>query len=180
MSKIDLRIRNNNKLYSIVLDDYRIGGCKWNDIEHGKCIEFPVNKEDVFVALGVDKTIANLQSQLDQAKSEIIKYNILLNDMETENSHLETMLDQANEMLKGAIIPKFKIGQEVWYISQNNDNVYEFMIKEMVFTRCKDEREMIVYYDEYCAQMYEYELYSSKEEAQAKLQELQNGDFQGE
>ena len=99
MSKIDLRIRNNNKLYSIVLNDYRIGGCKWNDIEHGKCIEFPVNKEDVFVALGVDKTIANLQSQLDQAKSEITKYKILLNDMETENSHLETMLNQANEKI---------------------------------------------------------------------------------
>lgn len=86
MSKIDLRIRNNNKLYSIVLNDYRIGGCKWNDIEHGKCIEFPVNKEDVFVALGVDKTIANLQSQLDQA----------------------------NERLKG--LPKFGIGQKVYYV----------------------------------------------------------------
>lgn len=84
----------------------------------------------------------------------------------------EQQLDQANERLKGAIIPKFKIGQKVWYISQNNDNVYEFKIKEMVFTRCKDEREIIVYYDEYFAQMYEYELYSSKKEAEKKLQEL--------
>ena len=41
-----------------------------------------------------DKKISDLQLQLDQAKSEITKYNILLNDMETENSHLETMLDQ--------------------------------------------------------------------------------------
>lgn len=46
-----------------------------------------------------DKKIADLQLQLDQAKSEITKYMILLNDMETENSHLETMLDQANERL---------------------------------------------------------------------------------
>ena len=46
-----------------------------------------------------DKRIADLQSQLDQAKSEITKYKILLNDMETENSHLETMLNQANEKI---------------------------------------------------------------------------------
>ena len=126
MSKIDLRIRNNNKLYSIVLNDYRIGGCKWNDIEHGKCIEFPVNKEDVFVALGVDKTIANLQSQLDQAKSEITKYKILLNDMETENSHLEKMLDQAKERLKG--FPKFGIGQKVYYV---RDTTFPIEIDEI-------------------------------------------------
>lgn len=138
------------------------------------------NEKTVNWFIELQKYITNLQSQLDQAKSEITKYKILLNDMETENSHLETMLNQANERLKYAIIPKFKIGQRVWYISQNNDNVYEFMIKEMVFTRCKDEREMIVYYDEYCAQMYEYELYSSKEEAEKKLQKLKNDTFQGE
>lgn len=99
------------------------------------------------------------------------------NDLIEIKHKLEQELEEFKEK---AIVPKFKIGQEVWYISQNNDNVYEFMIKEMVFTRCKDEREMIVYYDEYCAQMYEYELYSSKEEAQAKLQELRGGDFSGE
>lgn len=99
MSEIYLRVRLNNKLHSIILNDYRIGGCKWNDIEHGECIEYPVNKEDIAIALGIDKTIADLQSQLDQAKNEIIKYKILLNDMETENSHLETMLNQANEKI---------------------------------------------------------------------------------
>lgn len=167
MSKIDLRIRNNNKLYSIVLNDYRIGGCKWNDIEHGKCIEFPVNKEDVFVALGVDKTIANLQSQLDQAKSEITKYKILLNDMETENSHLETMLDQANERLKG--LPKFGIGQKVYYV---RDTTFPIEIDEI------QSRQGNFFYVDYTYNeiFKESELVATREEAQ----ELQNGDFSGE
>lgn len=88
----------------------------------------------------------------------------------------EKQLDQANKKLERAIVPKFKIGQTVWYISQNNDNVYEFNIKEMVFTRCKDGREMLVYCDEHCAEMYEYELYLSKEEAEKKLQGLRGGE----
>lgn len=63
-----------------------------------------------------DKKIADLQSQLDQAISEITKYNILLNDMETENSHLETMLDQANERLKGVIVLPVKIGDTIYVV----------------------------------------------------------------
>lgn len=139
MSKIDLRIRNNNKLYSIVLNDYRIGGCKWNDIEHGKCIEFPVNKEDVFVALGVDKTIANLQSQLDQA----------------------------NERLKG--LPKFGIGQKVYYV---RDTTFPIEIDEI------QSRQGNFFYVDYTYNeiFKESELVATREEAQAKLQELRGGD----
>lgn len=36
--------------------------------------------------------------------------------------------------------------------------------------------QIIIDYEEYCAQMYEYELYSSKEEAEKKLQELRGGE----
>lgn len=89
MSEINLRVRFNNKLYSIVLNDYRVSGCKWNDIEHGKCIEFPVNKEDVFVALGVDKTIANLQSQLDQANERLGKLEDILEKYDLEVEELD-------------------------------------------------------------------------------------------
>lgn len=203
MSKIDLRIRNNNKLYSIVLNDYRIGGCKWNDIEHGKCIEFPVNKEDVFVALGVDKTIANLQSQLDQAKSEITKYKILLNDMETENSHLETMLDQANERLKGAIVLPVKIGDTIYVVpsetnyrlniangKEEQNKVYEWTISEIRYNKygfsvvcdvgdvqfyCNYEppKNLCGHFD--TEKYYGETWFTTEQEAQAKLKEM-NGD----
>ena len=205
MSKIDLRIRNNNKLYSIVLNDYRIGGCKWNDIEHGKCIEFPVNKEDVFVALGVDKTIANLQSQLDQANEKINEHNeyfkafnckdfkefqdFISSFMQTPHEEqtlikdLQNQLNQANERLKGAIIPKFKIRQEVWFISDPDVDVYRkvrhIKVEDISISSFFTERG-IMYSGGDWAGLSENELFATKEEAEKKLQELRGGDFSGE
>lgn len=114
-----------------------------------------------------DKKIADLQLQLDQAKSEITKYKILLNDMETENSHLETMLDQANERLKG--LPKFGIGQKVYYV---RDTTFPIEIDEI------QSRQGNFFYVDYTYNeiFKESELVATREEAQ----ELQNGDFSGE
>ena len=114
-----------------------------------------------------DKKIADLQLQLDQAKSEITKYKILLNDMETENSHLETMLDQANERLKG--LPKFGIGQKVYYV---RDTTFSIEIDEI------QSRQGNFFYVDYTYNeiFKESELVATREEAQ----ELQNGDFSGE
>ena len=114
-----------------------------------------------------DKKIADLQLQLDQAKSEITKYMILSNDMETENSHLETMLDQANERLKG--LPKFGIGQKVYYV---RDTTFPIEIDEI------QSRQGNFFYVDYTYNeiFKESELVATREEAQ----ELQNGDFSGE
>lgn len=110
-----------------------------------------------------DKKIADLQSQLDQAKSEITKYNILLNDMETENSHLETMLDQAKERLKG--LPKFGIGQKVYYV---RDTTFPIEIDEI------QSRQGNFFYVDYTYNeiFKESELVATLEEAEKKLQEL--------
>ena len=206
MSKINLRVIFNKKLYSILLNDYIVSGCKWNDIEHGKCIEYPVNKEDVFVALGVDKTIANLQSQLDQAKSEITKYKILLNDMETENSHLETMLDQANERLKketeerqhlqcdyktllshynnlkeiAIARPKFEHFEEYWYIENNpycDNELQVFNGKVMEIICAYDEDWLYEYrFDTSCRYIEEDNIFATEQEAQDKLKEMKGNE----
>lgn len=204
MSKLDLRVRFNNKLHSIILNDYRIGGCKWNDIEYGKCIEYPVNKEDIVIALGIDKTIADLQSQLDQAKSEITKHKILLNDMETENSHLETMLDQAKERLKGAIVLPVKIGDTIYVVpSETNyrlnivngreeqNKVYGWIVSEIRYNKhgysivcdvgdaqfyCNYEppKNLCGHFD--TEKYYGETWFSTLEEAEKKLQELRGGE----
>lgn len=137
-----------------------------------------------------DKKIADLQSQLDQAKSEITKHRILLNDMETENSHLETMLDQANERLKGAIVLKFKVGQEVfvfdWDKQIRSGRIYEIQTNAVLHDRqphitylvdftgnYSDDDQENDYYEE-------KDIYATEEEINAKLQELRGGDFSGE
>lgn len=178
MSKIDLRIRNNNKLYSIVLNDYRIGGCKWNDIEHGKCIEFPVNKEDVFVALGVDKTIANLQSQLDQA-------NERLNKETEERQHLQcdykTLLSHYNNLKEIAIArPKFEHFEEYWYIENNpycDNELQVFNGKVMEIICAYDEDWLYEYrFDTSCRYIEEDNIFTTEQEAQDKLKEIQGNE----
>lgn len=180
MSEIDLRVRFNNKLHSIILNDYRIGGCKWNDIENGKCIEYPVNKEDIVIALGIDKTIADLQSQLDQA----------------------------NEIPKGAIVLPVKIGDTIYVVpsetnyrlniakgKEEQNKVYEWTVSEIRYNKygfsvvcdvgdiqfyCNYEppKNLCGHFD--TEKYYGETWFTTRAEAQAKLQELQNGDFLGE
>ena len=177
MSKLDLRVRFNNKLHSIILNDYRIGGCKWNDVEYGKCIEYPVNKEDIVIALGIDKTIADLQSQLDQA----------------------------NERLKGAIVPPVKIGDTIYVVpSKTNyeiniinrhselNKVYEYIVSEIRYNKygysvvC--ELDNIPFYFNYekakkwCCEHFDTEKFygetwfATEQEAQEKLKEIQGNE----
>lgn len=175
MSKLDLRVRFNNKLHSIILNDYRIGGCKWNDIEYGKCIEYPVNKEDIVIALGIDKTIADLQSQLDQA----------------------------NERLKGAIVLPVKIGDTIYVVpsetnyrlniakgKEEQNKVYEWTVSEIRYNKygfsvvcdvgdvqfyCNYEppKNLCGHFD--TEKYYGETWFTTREEAEKKLQELRGG-----
>lgn len=55
--KLDARIDLKNKFnYSISLDDYRIGGMKWNDVDNGRNFVFSANKQDILDALHINQT----------------------------------------------------------------------------------------------------------------------------
>lgn len=83
-------------------------------------------------------------------------------EYEKHIANLQSQLDQANERLKGAIIPKFKIGQEVWhiitakpmrdFIVRNDIHQYELGISKFG--------------------VYEDFLFATEQEAQQKLKEL--------
>ena len=151
-----------------------------------------------------DKRIADLQSQLDQAKSEITKYKILLNDMETENSHLETMLDQANERLKGAIVLPVKIGDIIYVVpsetnyrlniakgKEEQNKVYEWTVSEIRYNKygfsvvcdvgdvqfyCNYEppKNLCGHFD--TEKYYGETWFTTRAEAQAKLKEIQGNE----
>lgn len=72
---------------------------------------------------------------------------------------------ELEEQLKNAIVPKFKIGQEVWYISDTN-KVFSFKINNIGGLNFR-------YYDDDGFWLHEEELFATKKEAQAKLEELQ-------
>lgn len=79
-----LEIRYTNTLSSVVLDDYRINSVKWNDIPEGKYMLHLVNKKDILQALGVDKTISDLETKLAECEKskEVDKVNFLVNELE--------------------------------------------------------------------------------------------------
>ena len=74
---------------------------------------------------------------------------------------------ELEEQLANAIVPKFKIGQEVWYTSDTN--------KVLSFTITKIGGLYFRYYDDKGFWLHEDELFTTEEEAKAKLEELKNG-----
>lgn len=87
---------------------------------------------------------------------------------------LQLQLDQANERLKGAIVPKFKVGQEVWWIdtrgniyNKQNYKIDSYLIDSIVVTDNK-----FRYYGEDGCWLGEEDLFATEQEAQAKLKEM--------
>ena len=89
----------------------------------------------------------------------------------------EQQLDQANERLKGAIVPKFKVGQEVYYYHIARNKIYLGLIEDIQYfaTRCS-----IFYRIPNLQRDYfwirEDELFATEQEAQAKLKEIQGNE----
>lgn len=74
MSKVELRIKQSKKYpttTSVVLNEYRVGGVKWNDIDDGNTIIANVDKEDVLIALEINQQIAELKKQLEEKDKKI-------------------------------------------------------------------------------------------------------------
>ena len=90
-------------------------------------------------------------------------YLKLLNEKDQRIAELE-------EQLKNAIVPKFKIGQEVWYVEDkftiSSGEVLEIQLWDL-------KKDNIVYVIEYSGNVWcESVVFATKEEALAKLEEL--------
>ena len=99
---------------------------------------------------------------------------------------LQSQLDQANERLKGAIIPRYKIGTKLYMIPTEFNRLkgikdYELLSISLSpiglrYNLCLNKKEKGVE-PFYCASedMFGQSIFSTLEEAQAKLQELRGG-----
>ena len=106
--------------------------------------------------------------------------------METENSHLETMLDQANERLKGVGIAKFELGQEVfvfdWDEQIRSGRIYEIQTNAVLHDRQPHITYLVDFTGNYSDDNQENDYYEEKdiyvtlEEAQEKLKEIQGNE----
>lgn len=104
------------------------------------------------------------------AKAEL---TIEIRDLEEVKNELKSKdqrIEELEEQLKNAIVPKFKIGQEVFYIVDK----YELKSGEILEIQIWDlKKDNIVYVIEYGGNVWcESNVFATKEEAETKLQEL--------
>ena len=126
--------------------------------------------------MNIDALKKELKSFSKQKLIEEYKDLYLAHDTLKQTSiALNKQLDQANERLKYAIVPKFKIGQKLFRINydyeSNEYDVSEFNISNYV----------IFYNDKLWGYPKGYllddeDLFATKEEADKKLQELRGGE----
>ena len=116
-------------------------------------------------------------------KEELIDCIKEHNKLHCEILNLQSQLDQANERLKGAIVPKFKIGQEIWYVGFFNN--IESRIVNRIELDIENNKLCELYKLEhygtddysYCIMPFDSDRYfSTEQEAQTKLQELRGGE----
>ena len=108
--------------------------------------------------------------------------------LEDKDQRIAELEQELAELKEKAIVPKFKIGQECYYV-YTKSQLRPFNVKIGRTTFDTDRKNKIMYdsdfedddsYFEKYYGMKECNLFATEQEAQAKLQELQNGDFSGE
>ena len=119
------------------------------------------------------------------------KHKMVIEKQQKRIAELEKQLDQANERLKGAIIPRYKIGTKLYMIPTEFNRLkgikdYELLSISLSsiglrydLSLNKKEKGIEPFY---CASedMFGQSIFSTLEEAEKKLQELRNGVFPGE
>lgn len=95
-------------------------------------------------------------------------------EYEKHIANLQSQLDQANERLKGAIVPKFKIGQEVYSVFINRKYMERNEVCNLEITHIMRSKSGIFYQDNNKNAYWfnEKNTFLTEQEAQAKLQEL--------
>lgn len=115
-------------------------------------------------------------------KEELIDCLKEHNKLHYEILNLQSQLDQANERLKGAIVPKFKIGQEVYKV-YTKDQRFPFKVKiiGVKITQTEEKISVLCDTEEDGIEMGWYPekiLFETLEEAEKKLQELRGGEWE--
>lgn len=89
-----------------------------------------------------------------------------------ESEAKDQRIAELEEQLENAIVPKFKVGQEVWCIRFME--IIKFKINKVEIYRGEAEEENRIVYGNWEDMVYQIEgnCFATKEEAQAKLEEL--------
>lgn len=136
-------------------------------VEHTVAWELP-NRDSVTKG---NYNLADIETKYIPIQTEIISDN-----KDKTINKLQQRIAELEQQLKNAIVPKFKIGQEVYTIRHNN-SIYHTRIDEIKVVGNNGKNEIFYYYDQPGSYAHweevEDNLFSTKADAQAKLKELQ-------
>lgn len=151
-----------------------------------------------------DKIIEDLQSQLDKANEKIMWLNAEIDALKSEKENLMRTLEEASEELEGAIVLPVKLGDTIYVVpsrtnyqiniinnKEEKNKVSEFVVDEIRYNKYGYS---IVCYIDYIPFYFNYETakgycehfdteqfygetwFTTREEAQAKLKEIQGNE----
>lgn len=92
MDKLKLEVKYKNKIcFSVALNDYRVGGIKWNSVESNRVLSLYAYREDVLDALNMTKDFLKLKQKIKDFCECWKCYDENANSiMLTENSGIRT------------------------------------------------------------------------------------------
>lgn len=142
-----------------------------------------MSKESEFVDL-LNREMERLQGFLKGKKEpqtaveceELVRpFVYKIEELTAHNYIKDQRIAELEEQLKNAIVPKFKIGQEVWFIDTrvNDFNEHKYIIQYFEIQAIRFDNFDFEYEDCWGDIVVQNDLFATKEEAQAKLKELQ-------
>ena len=135
-----------------------------------------------------DQRIAELEQELAEYKElqdrlglenvDEFEWFVML-DLLTDNEKNMHILDLHRELAalkEKAIVPKFKVGQEIWCIQHMT--IFKFKINKVEIHRGEEEAENRIIYGNWEDMIYQIEenCFATEQEAQAKLKEIQGNE----
>ena len=151
-----------------------------------------------------DKIIEDLQSQLDQANKDKMWLNAEIDTLKSEKENLMRTLEEASEELKGAVVLPVKIGDTIYVVPsetnyrlnivnrrEDRNKVYKYLVDEIRYNKYgfsivsyidsvpfyfneKVPKNLCGHFD--TKKYYGETWFTTRAEAQAKLQELRGGE----
>lgn len=104
------------------------------------------------------------EAHYEQLRGVCLSYRNDAERLQQENEQLKQQLAEKDKQLENAIVPKFKVGDVLWYI--RCDKVEKFIVYE---ARC----DCVFYYvNEDGVDVDEYKLFATKQEAEEALKKL--------